>query len=374
MSVFIRTVTTKNDKKRFIELPWNLYRDDPYWVPPLRREMWETIDPLYNPLFNCGPHCLFVAEREGQVVGRIMTAIDHKLNQTRNHQWGYFSLFETVNDTEVAALLLGTAEEWLRMHGAAISRGPVSPSNGDDYRGLLIEGFDSPPVLMNSYNPAYYASLIAECGYAGDGNDRLAYYFDTYSATQHRLAPVIEYAKERYKFRVDKANLKNIEKEFADLKTIIDLSMPEWPDMTPPTIDELRLMGKKIVPVADADFILIARNYLDEPIGFLLGLPDYNQVLPYLNGNLFPFGWLKLLLFKKRINGLRIFVLFVIPKYQGKGVSHGLFLEVFKNCLKKGYTWAEGSTIVEQNTAMNRDAVAAGGKLYKRYRTYEKQL
>jgi len=303
-----------------------------------------------------------------------MTAVDKELNHARGHSWGYFSLFECINDVETARALLTIAEDWLKNHDCLISRGPVSPSNGDDYRGLLIEGFGSPPVLMNSYNPDYYTSLLMECGYQGDGNDRLAYYFDTSTATQERLAPVIEYAKKRYKFRVDRANLKNLEKEFIDLKNIIDLSMPEWPDMVPPTMDELRLMAKKIVPIADPDFILIARSHQNEPIGFLLGLPDYNQVLKYLNGTMFPLGWLKFLWLKRKIKGVRIFVLFVVPEYQGKGVSHALFLEVFNSCNRKGYTWAEGSTIVEQNGPMNRDAVKAGGKLYKRYRTYEKQL
>jgi len=374
MALIVREATTRKDKQNFIDLPWSLYARDPNWVPPLKREMWEIIDSMLNPLFHCGPHCLFLAERDGKVVGRVMTAIDHELNRARCQAWGYFSLFESIHDHEVAAALLGSAEKWLCEYGARVSRGPVSPSNGDDYRGLLIEGCDSPPVFMNSYNPGYYRGMLEECGYQGDGNDRLAYYFDTYSSTQSRLTPVIEYAQKRYKFRVDRGNLKDLENEFADLKQVMDIAMPEWPDMIPPTMDELRLMAKKIVPVADADLIQIARSTAGRPIGFLIGLPDYNQVLPYINGSLFPLGWLKFLILKRRITGVRIFALFVVPDYQGKGVSHALFLAVFRACQRKGYTWAEGSTIVEQNTPMNRDAIAAGGRLYKRYRTYEKQL
>lgn len=374
METTVREVRTRRDKARFIDLPWVLYKGDLNWVPPLKKEMWETIDSNDNPLFHCGPHCLFIAEKDSKVVGRIMTAIDHELNSKRNQSWGYFALFECIRDVEVASALLSTAEQWLRLHGATISRGPVSPSNGDDYRGLLINGFDTPPVLMNSYNPPHYVSLLEECGYQGDGNDRLAYYFDTYSSTQSRLTSVIDYARKRYKFRIDRANLKTLEHEFADLKSVMDLAMPEWPDMVPPTVEELRLMAKKIVPIADADFLLIARNLANVPIGFLIGLPDYNQVLRHLNGRLFPWGWLKFILLKRRITGLRIFALFVIPAYQGKGVSHAMFLEVFRAAIRKGYTWADGSTIVEQNVPMNRDAVAAGGRLYKRYRTYEKEL
>lgn len=374
MTVTVREVLTRRDYKQFIDLPWSIYQNDPYWVPPLKQEMWDTITSKDNPLFRCGPHALFLAEKDGQVVGRTMVAIDEKLNKARNQRWGYFSLFESTKDHDVATGLLTTAEAWLKARGATVCRGPVSPSNGDDYRGLLIEGFESPPVFLNSYNPQYYVQLFEECGYVGDGNDRLAYHFDPQSATQSRLAPIIEYAQKRFKFRVDRADLKNLEKEFVALKKVMDMAMPEWPDMIPPTIEELRLMAKKITPIADQDFLLIARSLQGEPIGFVIGLPDYNQVLKHLNGRLWPLGWLKFLWLKRKINTVRIFVLFVVPAWQSKGVSHAMFLEIFKACMQKGYVAAEGSTIVEQNTAMNRDAVGAGGKLYKRYRTYEKQI
>ncbi|MGE5560742.1 MAG: N-acetyltransferase [Chloroflexota bacterium] len=376
MAVTVREITARNDLRRFVEFQYELYRNDPNWVPPLRSDTWAIITGKNNPLFGLGPHALFLAEDErGKVVGRIMTAIDNELNHARHQKWGYFALFETVNDPEVAAALLHKAEHWCRVNGCEVCRGPVSPDNGDDYRGLLILGHDTPPVLMDSYNPPYYADLIEACGYAGDGNDRLAYRFEIAEATQPQTERVIEYARKRYRFRVDRADLKNLEREFAALKHVIDMSMPEWPDMVPPTLDELRQMAKKIVPVADPDFLLIARaEETNEPIGFLIGLPDYNQVLKHLGGRLFPFGWLKYLWYKRKINVLRIFVLFVVPAYQKKAVSHAMFLDAFNACKRKRYVWVEGSTIVEQNEPMNRDAVGAGGKLYKKFRTYEKAV
>jgi len=374
MTVRVREISRMADIRRFVDLPWLIYRGDPNWVPPLKSDILETVTGRTNPLFKCGPHALFLAEEEGQVVGRLMTAIDEQLNAVRGHGWGYFSLFESINDLAVASALLGTCEEWLRQRGARVARGPVSPDNGDDYRGLLIEGFDSPPVVMDSYNPKYYADLIENCGYSGDGNDRLAYYYDVSTATQEDSVHTIEYARSRWGFRIDRADFKNLEKEMRDLKMIIDRSMPEWPDMIPPTMEELRLMAKKILPLGDPDFILIARTLAGEPVGFLLGLPDYNQVLKHLNGRLFPFGWVKFLYLKRKIDGLRIFVLFVTPEYRKKAVSHAMFLEVFRAAKRKGYRWAEGSTIVETNGPMNRDAVGAGGRLYKKYRTYEKPL
>jgi len=372
--VRVREAEDKADIRRFVHFPWSIYRGDRNWVPPLKSEMWSIVTGKDNPLFKCGPHALFLAEDGDKVVGRVLTAIDNELNAARGRGWGYFSLFESTNSAEVASALLATCEEWLRERGCRVSRGPVSPDNGDDNRGLLIDGFDTPPALMDSYNRPYYAGLIEGCGYEGDRDDRLAYFYEVGESFPEKALATLDYAKARWKFRIDRANLKDLENEFMSLKAVVDAAMPEWPDMIPPTMDELRLMARKILPVADPDFIYLARSEAGEPIGFLMGLPDYNQALKHLNGSLFPLGWAKFLWYRRRINGLRIFVLFVVPTWQKKAVSHAMFLEAFLACKKKGYTWAEGSTVVESNGPMNRDAVGAGGRLYKRYRTYEKPL
>jgi GNAT superfamily N-acetyltransferase len=377
LAVTVREITAPADLRRFVDFQWTIYRGDPNFVPPLRSEIWATITGRDNPLFTVGPHALFLAEDEqGRVVGRIMTAMDNEVNHIRNHRWSYFCLFEAINDPAVAKALLGAAEDWGRANGATVCRGPVSPTNGDDYRGLLITGFDSPPVLMDTYNPPYYNDLLEGCGYVGDGNDRLAYFYDVASATAERAVKAIDYARKRWRFRIERVNLKKIEEEFRDLKTIIDTTMPEWFDMIPPTWAEIKLMAKKIVPLADPDFVLFARSdETNEPIGFLLGMPDFNQAFKHLpDGRLFPFGWAKFLWFKRRIKAIRIFVLFVVPRFQKKAVSHAMFLEAFRACRRKGYDWCEGSTILELNEAMNRDAEGAGGRVYKKFRTYEKAV
>lgn len=373
MPIIVREVSGRRDIRRFVDFPWSIYKDDPNWVPPLKSEIWATVTGEDNPLLSLGPHALFIALDGDVVKGRVMACIDEELNAARGRGWGYFTLFEAAN-IEAAAALLETCENWLGVRGCRVCRGPVSPDNGDDYRGMLVEGFDSPPVFMDSYNPPEYMDYMDICGYRGDGDDRLAYYYEVPKTVSDKLESVVRYAQDRWGYRVDKANLKNLESEFADLKVIVDAAMPEWPDMVPPTMDELRLMAKKILPVADPDFILVARSNAGEPIGFLLGLPDYNQALKHLNGSLFPFGWAKFLWYKRKIKALRVFVLFVVPSWQKKAVSHAMFLEAIRACHRTGIEWAEGSTIVESNGPMNRDAVGAGGVLYKRYRTYEKAL
>ncbi len=334
MPITVREIHDRSDIRRFVDLPWTIYKDDRNWVPPLKSDMWSILTED-NPLFECGPHALFLAEDRGRVVGRVMAAIDEHLNEVRGRGWGYFSLFESEDDPETARSLLEACERWLRERGCRVCRGPVSPDNGDD---------------------------------------RLAYYYKIDGDFPPKAAQTVAYAKSRWKFRVDRADLGNLESEFASLKAVVDAAMPEWPDMIPPTMDEMRLMAKKILPFADADFIYLARSEAGEPIGFLLGLPDYNQALKYVNGSLFPFGWAKFLWHKRKIDGIRVFVLFVVPAWQRKAVSHAMFYEVFQACRRKGYRWAEGSTIVETNGPMNRDAVGAGGVLYKKYRTYEKLL
>jgi GNAT superfamily N-acetyltransferase len=375
MNVVVREISTKRDLRRFIDFQWTLYRDDPHWVPPLKNDIYKIITGQGNPLLKAGPHAVFLAEDEqGRVVGRIMTAIDGPLNKERGHNWGYFCLFESINDQNVANALLGAAEQWCKNNGCDTCRGPVTPDNGDDYRGLLIEGFNIQPVLMDSYNPEYYVSLMDNAGYAGDGDDRLAYYFDVDADVQAKYAHVIDYAVSRYGYHVDKVNLKNIREEFKDLKKIVDVTMPEWFDMIPPTMEEIMDEANTILPVADPDFILFARTNEGEPVGFVLGMPDYNQALKHVNGSMFPFGWAKFLWYRRRINALRIFVLFVTPEYQKKAVSHALFLESFRACKRRGYKWVEGSTILSSNVPMNRDAVGAGGQVYKKFRTYEKKI
>ena len=307
MAVGVREIRERNDIRRFIDFPWEIYRKDKNWVPPLKSEMWSTVSKDDNPLFKCGPHALFLAEDGGQVVGRVMTAIDNELNAARGRGWGYFSLFETGNDPAVVEALLTRCEEWLRERGCRVCRGPVSPDNGDGYRGMLIQGFDTAPVFMDSYNPTYYPALVEGCGYKGGGDDRLAYYYEAPETFPEKAVRTLAYAKSRWKFRVDRADLKNLESEFVSLKTVVDASMPEWPDMVPPSIEELRLMAKKILPVADPDFIYLARSEAGEPIGFLLGLPDYNQALKHVSGSLFPFGWAKFLWYRRKIDGLRVF-------------------------------------------------------------------
>lgn len=372
--VSVVPIKTRRQWKAFIDLQWKLYKKDPNWVPPLRMDMWNTVNSKKNPLMKLGPYQYFLAITGGRVVGRIGAGIDENLNAEKQKSEGYITLFESINDYEVAVKLFDTALNWLKERGISSVTGPQSPSNGDDYRGLLIKGFDSPPVLLNSYNPPYYQEFFERYGFEKDF-DRLAFYYDITKPLTERLRKSISILKKRYGFDVRSVNMKRLEDELVRMKTLIERAMPEeWPDMVPPTIEDIKDEAAKLLPIVDPDLVVIAENTQGEPVGLAIALPDYNQVLKRLNGRLLPIGFIKLLWYKRKITGGRMFVLFVDPDYQKKGVSAAMYLHSFENAIKKGYLYGEGGTIHEFNIRMRRDAERAGGELYKIYRIYRKEI
>jgi GNAT superfamily N-acetyltransferase len=369
----VREIRGRNDLRKFIDIPWSIYRDDPNWVPPLRGSLLKTLMGVNNPLFMCGPHTFFMAYKDGAPAGRLLAGINEKLNREKEKKEGYISLFESIEVEEAAFALLDRACGWLRERGMETVVGPVSPTNGDDSRGLLIEGFDGPPVLMNSYNPSYYPDMFEKYGFVKN-MDLLAYYLDPMAAPIERFQRVVEYAMNKYRFRVDRFDFKNLEREVMDMKKILDEAMPRaWGHLTPPSVEELRAEVNSLKKYADNDLLYIARSG-DEPIGFVFALPDLNEVLMKLNGRLFPLGVFKYLWYKGRVSGLRVFVQFVVPSFHNKAVNSAIFLKLMKEARRKGYTRCEGSTIAEMNIESRRSVEGAGGRLYRTYRIYKKQL
>lgn len=368
-------VETKADLNRFIKLPWSIYRGAPNWVPPLIKDMKDTLDVSSNPGMGKIDRGLFLVLLDGKPAGRIFAGIDSNLNNKKNMKLGFFSLFECIDSTEAANLLFDTAFAWFREKGVDSVIGPVSPTgtDGDEYKGLLINCFDRPPMIMNSYNPEYYVRLIEQYGFEKD-YDVFAYYMDKDLIFKKDPGRAIEYAQKKYGFRVDTINLKDIEGEIKAIKHVLDLAVPdEWPDLVAPSLEEVREMAKKLLTYADPDLIVIARSE-EEPIGFALALPDYNQVMIRMNGRLTPLAALKYLWYKRKINSARVFVMFVIPSFRSKGASYAIYYRVFKNGVDKGYYWGEGSTIGETNHRMRADIEGFGARHYKTYRIFKKSV
>jgi GNAT superfamily N-acetyltransferase len=369
----IRTVQTRQDRRHFVDLPWMIYRDDPNWIPPLLMDMYNTLNPKKNALLRLGPYCFFLAFQNGFPIGRLGVGIDCRLNKAKNEKLGYITLFESIEQYPVAETLFDYGLNWLRGQGAEIATGPQSPSNGDDYRGLLIDGFDSPPVLLNSYNPKYYAGYLERYGFCKQF-DRFAYHYDISDEPPERLVRGVNLVQKRYGYKVRMLDLKNLDREILVIKQVIDQSMPDWPDMIPPSEEELEAEAAKLKQLAIPELVLFIENSEGECLGFAVTLPDYNQVLAHLNGRLFPTGFLKYFWFKRLITGIRMFALFVTPQGRRRGVSAALYYYTMINARRRGYTYGEGSTIHEFNRRMNLDAEKAGGKLYKTYRIYQMPL
>ena len=375
MTLEIRPVLTGSDQKEFINLAWELYKEDPNWVPPLIMDMKAIFNPKKNALLHLGPYRFFLATEAGRTVGRIGVGIDNHLNQTKDFKGSYFTLFECINDYQVAKALFETSLQWAKSQGAEFITGPQSPTNGDDYRGLLIKGFDTPPVLMSSYNPSYYQDFFAQFGFE-KFFDRNAYCIDIANSNlPEEVAAVVEYAKKRYGFRVSPIDMKHFKEEVEAIVEISTTAWPDdWPDMVPPSAAEVRAEVTKLKPLIDPELVYLARDKNDRPIGYGVTFPDYNQLLKKMNGRLLPLGWFHFLFGKRKIEGTRSFILFTIPEYQKKGVSAAIYLEGIKAVQRRGYKWADFSSIHDFNVKMNQDAVGAGGQLYKIFRIYRKEL
>ena len=366
-------VTTAKERRAFVDLVWQLYKDDPHWVPPLHSDMLKTLSPKHNALLRLGPNCYFLARQGGKIVGRIGCGIDTLLNKAKNQNLGYITLFESIQDYKVAEALFDAALDFLRAHGAAKVTGPQSPSNGDDYRGLLVDGFDGPPALLASYNPSWYQDFFVKYGFTKQF-DRLGFWFSL-DEIPEKLVRGVELAQKRYKFTVRPVDMNNIEAEILAIKHITDKSTPdEWPDMISPSLEEVRAEVKKLLPLVVPELIYIAEAEDGEPIGLSIALPDYNQVIKRMNGKLFPLGWAKFLYFKNKVRLARLFALMVIPEYHRKGVSAALYRYSIEAAKKLGYTGGDASSIHEFNVKIYNDALGSGGKEHRRFRIYELTL
>jgi len=372
--VIIKEVNNGREIRDFIDLPFELYKNDSAWVPPLRSDFKKYISGKNNYLNESGPNIKIVAYKDNKIVGRILIGINNHINDAKGFSEGYISLYESIDDKDVAFSLLEYAENWLKSRGMDLIKGPLSLPGGDDNRGLLLDNFEDPTLIMNTYNKKYYNNLFVEYGFE-KYFDCYAYKSEVNNQNIERYENLVPYAMKKNKFRIDRIDLKNIKKDMMDIKTIIEKAMPkEWDDFIPPNNEEIELIAKQLVPFADADLIYIARNLNGEPIGFNISLPDYNQVLKKLNGKLLPFGIIKFLYYRRKIDKIRFFVLFVIPEYRKKGVPSAIYLESYKKAIEKGYKFVEGSTIWEYNDDMKRDIERYGGLKYKTYRIYKKKI
>jgi len=313
----------------------------------------------------------------GEPLARALVGINEKMNLKKNIKTGYFSYFETVNSAKIVKYLMDYAVNWLKKQDINRIIGPLTPNDDVDNRGLLTEGFDSPPVLMTSYNPTYYQQLLEEYGLKKDA-DFFAYYCDDFNMARTRVDKITSFAMQKYHFRIDRIDLKQADRETKDIIKVLELIVINSKEeengfeySSPPSYEEISLEVKKLFPFIDRDLIYIARSG-DVPIGFVLALPDYNQVLKKVNGKLLPFGFIKYLWYKNKIDGIRGFAQYVVPRYRNKAVNAAIFQKILLAGERKKYRYIESSSINENNLKSRRVFENTGFKPYKIYRVYQK--
>jgi len=371
-SVSIKPVNSKKELMQFIKLPWKIYKNDPYWVPHLIADRKKILDKNKNPFFKHAEMEMFLAEKNGELVGRI-AAIKNDLHiKYQNENLGFFGFYESIDDQEVANALLDAAKNWLKSKGLEAMRGPANPSSNDEW-GLLVDGFNDSPRLLMTYNPEYYMRLFDNYGLKKE-KDLLAFRIEHDKLMQsEKLKRGAEIVRNRYKLEISQLNLKDLKGELDKVKYVYNKAWaPNW-GFVPLTDEEIDAMAVDLKQIVEPSLVLFGKIN-DQLIGFALVMLDYNQIFKQMNGRLFPFNFLKLFTKKKDITWARIITLGLIPEYQKKGLDAVFYWEIVNRAAKIGIRLGEASWILEDNEMMNRGITLMNGEKYKTYRVYQMSI
>ena len=373
----IRPVSTKRDRKAFVDFAWEVYKNDPAWVPPLKDEVHGLLDAKKNPWFGHGRAALFLATRGDRVVGRISAQVDDLVQVHMEPGLGQWGMFEAL-DGEAAAALIGQAEDWLRGEKMTKALGPISISIWDE-PGLLIEGFDQSPIVMMGHHRPEYRAWIEAAGYT-KAKDLYTYELDIRIDMVPIIDRLIKTGEKNPRIRIRQVDKSRFDDEAA---IILNLLNDAWSDnwgYVPLTPAEIAYAGKKLKPIIYEDLVRIA-EVDGEPAAFMITIPDINEMIADLNGELFPFGWAKLLwrLRKPRTRRVRVPLMGVASKYQGTRLAGQLAFMLIeftrRACVGKyGVHFGEFGWVLEDNQGMMSIAQLPGAKINHTYRIYQRRL
>jgi GNAT superfamily N-acetyltransferase len=372
----IRPARDKRDLNAFIELPFRLRRDDPRWVPPLRFERRQFLDRQKNPYFEHADAEYFLAERGGEVVGRITAQVDRRWDQYQGGNDGMFGFFESEDDPEVARALIDAATAWLAERGRERMLGPMEFTTNDEV-GLLIEGYDQPSLILEPWHPPHYRTLLEDLGLtkAIDLYMWELWFGQLKEGTEfHPMIHAAANKSEEAGVVIRGMRKRDMADEVA---RFMDVYNEAWGDnwgFVPITEAEVEFQAKNLKPVLDEDWAMIAEKD-GEVVGAALTLPDVNQALARMNGRLLPFGWWHFLRRKRYIDRLRVFALGVKHDYQHLGVAAALYVRHMETAARPGQIkGGHMGWILETNEAMNRAMEGMGGRIVQRYRIYERAI
>ncbi len=368
--VVVKPVRTWREKRAFLNFPWLLYKEDPYWIPPLRIDQKEMVNYKPHPFYIRNEIQTFLAYRRGEVCGRIAAIINHGHNERYNERRGFFGFFECVDDVEVAQALFDAAKQWLADRGMVALRGPTNPSLNYTL-GLLVEGFNSSPYFMMTYNPPYYEKLLLACGFEKT-QDLYAYWGkrDMLPGVQAKLQPICDEIRRRLNITLRELNPKRFLEDVEAFLEVYNRSLVSTWGFVPMTKEEIHHVASGlrwlIVPQ-----LALGAEIDGQLVGATFGLLDYNPRIRAINGRMFPFGFIRLLWNKRRIKAMRLISTNVVPEYQRLGIGMVLLNGLVPRGLDWGLEEVEFSWVLESNRLSRRSLEKGGAIRTKTYRLYD---
>ena len=373
--VTISTASSRADMREFITLPFRLYEGVDQWVPPLISERRHHLDRKKNAYFKHAEAEYFMASRNGRVVGRISAQVDERFNEFHANDWGQFGFFESEDDHEVARALIDAASAWLRERGRDHVIGPLDFSTNHEC-GLLVEGHEWAPQILENWHHPYYAPLLEGCGLTKAMD---LYKWQLHVSRRSDVLPIVfelaDKLEPEHGITIRGMRKRDLTGEVERFMEIYNAAWERNWGFVPLTDEEIVGYAKELKPILDENWAMVAETKEGETVGVALTLPDYNQVLKKLNGRLLPFGWITALRERKKIDSVRVFALGVKPEYQHTGVAAGLYKRHFDMAASTPQSeHAETGWILEVNKPMNRAMEAMGGNIIKTYRIYGTDL
>lgn len=373
-SIEIKQIQNRKDLRAFIHFPWKVYKGDPNWVPPLISERYSRLNPDENPFFRNADVELYLARREGKVVGTVAAFVDHRSNERLNANMAGFGFFEAIDDYDVAKSLLDKVVERAHEWGMDGFWGPTNFGRNDE-PGFLIRETDVPPALLEAHTPLYYDDFMNHYGMAKK-NDFYAWRVSlpdlgpNLEALPEELIRVFEATARRGGVVVRKVRMDDWDHDLEIARNLFNVTLTHLPDHVPMDEATWGRFANQLRPLLDPDLALFA-EVDGKAVGFLVCFPDMNRVLIHLNGRMFPIGWLKLLWYSRRIDVVSFKLFGVLEQYRRRGIDVLLYLQAVREAAAKGYHWLDGSLTSEFNPTVVRLAERLGAERYKHYRLYQ---
>lgn len=367
----IRPVESRADLRRFIQLPFDLHRDEPRWVPPIRLDVRNRLNRKKNPFFEHSEAVYFLALRDGHPVGRIAAIDNARHREMHRDGVGFFGWFECEPREETAIALIDRARDWLRARGLEHIRGPASFSLNDE-SGLLVEGFDEHCTILTPWNPPGYADLVEAAGLA-KVMDLYSFHLDVLSFDHERIGRIAKLVRRREKVELRRFDKKRFQDE---VDTVMAIYNDAWEDnwgFVPMTPRELEHMAAELKPVLEPSLVCFARHE-GRDVGFSLVLPDINPLLKKIRGRLFPFGIVRLLRGIRHVQGIRLVAMGMSRSHHKKGLDALLYLDNFEASRDLGKVWSELGWVLETNQVMINTIERIGGRRARTHRLYEASL